>query len=69
LVSSSDEGSRGPDALELGHRQPRRTLGTAVFGGMATATFLAVFIVAALYAGIQPLAERRARPQGAPAAV
>jgi len=36
----------------------RRALGTAVFGGMIAATFLAVFIVPVLYAVIQRFAER-----------
>jgi multidrug efflux pump subunit AcrB len=39
----------------------RRALGTAVFGGMLTATFLAVFIVPVLYVAIQRRAERRRR--------
>jgi multidrug efflux pump subunit AcrB len=39
----------------------RRGLGTAVFGGMVTATFLAVFIVPVLYVVIQRLAERKRR--------
>ena len=43
----------------------RRALGTAVVGGMATATALAVFIVPVLYVVIERLAERRG---GAPAA-
>ena len=37
----------------------RRALGTAVFGGMATATLLGVFIIPALYVVIQRLVERR----------
>jgi multidrug efflux pump subunit AcrB len=37
----------------------RRALGTAVFGGMATATVLGVFVVPALYVLIQRLADRR----------
>ena len=41
----------------------RRALGTAVFGGMATATLLGVFIVPVLYVVIQRIAVRRARPQ------
>ncbi len=36
----------------------RRALGTAVFGGMITATLLAVFVVPVLYAVIQRFAER-----------
>jgi multidrug efflux pump subunit AcrB len=43
----------------------RRALGTAVFGGMATATLLGVFIIPALYVVIQGLAERRKRPRTA----
>jgi hydrophobic/amphiphilic exporter-1 (mainly G- bacteria), HAE1 family len=37
----------------------RRSLGTAVFGGMITATMLAIFIVPVLYVIIQELVERR----------
>jgi multidrug efflux pump subunit AcrB len=37
----------------------RRSLGTAVFGGMNAATLLAVFIVPVLYTVIQGIAERR----------
>ncbi len=37
----------------------RRSLGTAVFGGMNAATLLAIFIVPVLYTVIQGLAERR----------
>jgi multidrug efflux pump len=37
----------------------RRALGTAVFGGMATATLLGVFIIPVLYVAIQRFAERR----------
>jgi len=37
----------------------RRALGTAVFGGMATATLLGIFIIPVLYVVIQRLAERR----------
>jgi multidrug efflux pump len=37
----------------------RRSLGTAVFGGMNAATLLAVFIVPVLYTVIQRIAERR----------
>jgi len=45
----------------------RRALGTAVFGGMITATLLAVFIVPVLYAVIQGFAERRrGLPQAEP---
>ena len=39
----------------------RRALGTAVFGGMAAATLLGVFIVPVLYVVIQRLAERRTK--------
>ena len=37
----------------------RRALGTAVFGGMITATFLTIFIVPVLYVLIQEFVERR----------
>jgi len=37
----------------------RRSLGTAVFGGMLTATLLAIFIVPVLYVLIESLVERR----------
>ena len=37
----------------------RRALGTAVFGGMATATVLGIFVVPALYVLIQRFADRR----------
>ncbi|HUC76821.1 MAG TPA: multidrug efflux RND transporter permease subunit, partial [Vicinamibacterales bacterium] len=37
----------------------RRALGTAVFGGMATATLLGVFVIPVLYVVIQRFAERR----------
>src|SRR5262245_21379113 len=37
----------------------RRALGTAVFGGMGTATLLGVFIIPVLYVVIQRFAERR----------
>jgi multidrug efflux pump subunit AcrB len=40
----------------------RRSLGTAVFGGMNAATLLAIFIVPVLYAVIQRIAERKRRP-------
>jgi multidrug efflux pump len=40
----------------------RRTLGTAVFGGMNTATLLAIFIVPVLYVAIQRLAEHGRQP-------
>jgi multidrug efflux pump subunit AcrB len=39
----------------------RRALGTTVFGGMTTATLLAIFIVPVLYVVIQRFAERRSR--------
>ena len=45
----------------------RQALGTAVFGGMLAATFLAVFFVPVFYVVIQRLGESRRRP--APAAV
>ena len=38
----------------------RRSLGTAVFGGMITATLLAIFIVPVLYVLIEGFVERRA---------
>jgi multidrug efflux pump subunit AcrB len=37
----------------------RRSLGTVVFGGMLTATLLAVFIVPVLYVLIEEFVERR----------
>jgi len=40
----------------------RRSLGTAVFGGMNAATLLAIFIVPVLYAVIQRVAEHRRKP-------
>jgi HAE1 family hydrophobic/amphiphilic exporter-1 len=40
----------------------RRALGTAVFGGMITATFLAVFFVPAFFVAMQKLAEVRSGP-------
>jgi multidrug efflux pump len=45
----------------------RRSLGTAVFGGMITATLLAIFIVPVLFFLIESLAERR-RPVAQPVA-
>src|SRR6266481_2553088 len=47
----------------------RRALGTAVFGGMATATLLGVFIIPVLYVVIQRFAERRTIAHEAQAAV
>jgi multidrug efflux pump subunit AcrB len=46
----------------------RRSLGTTVFGGMLTATLLAIFIVPVLYVIIESFVERR-RPAGASAPV
>jgi len=43
----------------------RRALGTAVFGGMAAATLLGVFVVPVLYVVIQRLAHRRTEPRPA----
>ena len=43
----------------------RRALGTAVFGGMAVATLLGVFIIPVLYVVIERLAERRTKPRTA----
>jgi multidrug efflux pump subunit AcrB len=40
----------------------RRSLGTAVFGGMNAATLLAIFIVPVLYSVIQRIAERKHKP-------
>src|SRR5205807_127037 len=40
----------------------RQSLGTAVFGGMITATVLAVFFVPAFYVAAQKLAELRHGP-------
>jgi hydrophobic/amphiphilic exporter-1 (mainly G- bacteria), HAE1 family len=42
----------------------RRALGTAVFGGMLTSTFLAVLFAPVFYVVFQTLAERRRRPRG-----
>jgi multidrug efflux pump len=42
----------------------RRSLGTVVFGGMLTATLLAVFIVPVLYVLIEEFVERRRRVPG-----
>src|SRR5216683_1863738 len=47
----------------------RRALGTAVFGGMATATLLGVFIIPVLYVVIERFAERRTIAHEAQAAV
>src|SRR5882672_10735475 len=47
----------------------RRALGSAVFGGMATATLLGVFIIPVLYVAIQRFAERRTIAHEAQAAV
>ena len=43
----------------------RRSLGTAVFGGMNAATLLAVFIVPVLYVVVQRMVERRRPAEGA----
>jgi multidrug efflux pump subunit AcrB len=40
----------------------RRSLGTAVFGGMNAATLLAIFIVPVLYVVIQRVAEGKRGP-------
>jgi multidrug efflux pump len=45
----------------------RRSLGTAVFGGMNAATLLAIFIVPVLFAVIQQLAARKPEPGVEPA--
>ena len=51
---------RGAAGLAIGARAAsRRSLGTAVFGGMNAATLLAVFIVPVLYVVIQRTVERR----------
>jgi len=42
----------------------RRSLGTVVFGGMLTATLLAVFIVPVLYVLIEEFVERRQPARG-----
>ncbi len=42
----------------------RRSLGTAVFGGMNAATLLAIFVVPVLYVVIQRVAERGKEPAG-----
>jgi hydrophobe/amphiphile efflux-1 (HAE1) family protein len=47
----------------------RRGLGTTVFGGMTTATFLAIFIVPVLYVVFQRFAERRSRQRSTAVAV
>jgi multidrug efflux pump len=44
----------------------RRSLGTAVFGGMNAATLLAIFIVPVLFAVIQGIAARKRKPGIAP---
>src|SRR5579871_2372833 len=44
----------------------RRALGTAVFGGMITSTFLAVLFAPVFYVTFQGLSERRAARAGAP---
>jgi len=43
----------------------RRALGTAVFGGMNSATLLAIFIVPVCYVVISNLTERKAKPKPA----
>jgi multidrug efflux pump subunit AcrB len=40
----------------------RRALGTAVFGGMTSATLLAVFVVPVCYVVILRLTERKRKP-------
>jgi multidrug efflux pump subunit AcrB len=45
----------------------RRALGTTVFGGMATATLLGVFIIPVLYVVIQRFVERKTRSDTATA--
>ena len=42
----------------------RRSLGTVVFGGMLTATLLAIFIVPVLYVLIEGFVERRHPARG-----
>ena len=44
----------------------RQALGTAVFGGMIAATFLAVFFVPVFYVVVQGFGESRRRPAAAP---
>jgi multidrug efflux pump subunit AcrB len=59
-----------PLALAIGAgAASRRSLGTAVFGGMNAATLLAIFIVPVLYVVVERLSERRreAGPETAPA--
>jgi len=57
-----------PLALAIGAgAASRRSLGTAVFGGMNAATLLAIFIVPVLYVVVQRLVERR-KPAAAPGA-
>lgn len=54
-----------PLALAIGAgAASRRSLGTAVFGGMNAATLLAVFIVPVLYVIVQRVVERRRRAEG-----
>jgi multidrug efflux pump subunit AcrB len=43
----------------------RRSLGTAVFGGMLSATLLAIFIVPVLFVVVQRVVEGRSRADGA----
>ena len=47
----------------------RRSLGTAVFGGMNAATLLAIFIVPVLFVVIQRIAVRKPKPGIEPVAV
>ena len=44
----------------------RRSLGTAVFGGMNAATLLAIFLVPVQYFVIESFVERRRRRRAAP---
>jgi len=48
--------------------ESRKVMGMAVFSGMLVATFLAVFLVPALFVMIQKLGGKRAQPQPEPGA-
>ena len=60
MAAGAGEGRAGSyDPLAVGAgAASRRSLGTAVFGGMNAATLLAVFIVPVLYVVIQRAGER-----------
>jgi HAE1 family hydrophobic/amphiphilic exporter-1 len=48
--------------------ESRKVMGIAVFAGMLVATFLAVFLVPALFVMIQKLGGKRAQPPPEPGA-